>query len=160
MRTHLAVTRPVDGDAWPVVERFMRSPLLWLPPPARPAHNQRDVVSTARLGPFLHAIRLQVGPPWNLTDAAVRRLSWVPCDVHGEPVHTTSLPSFTGRLTVRHADDAVFVALTGWYEPPGGVLGAAFDRALLHRSGEATARALLEDVATRLQAPADEEQPR
>lgn len=160
MRTHVVVSRRLDADPWPVVERFLRSPELWLPPPARPTRDHRGLVTTARLGPFLHTIRLELGPAWTIHDAAVRRLAWVPCDAAGQPVHTGALPSFTGRLTVRHESTELTVSLTGWYEPPGGALGAALDRAVLHRSGNATARALLDDVLARLQSPANEEAPR
>ena len=159
MRTHVAVDHRLDADPWPVVERFLRAPERWLPPPARPVHHRRTVVTTARLGPFLHAIRLEVGAPWNLQDAAVRRVAWTPCDDRGQPVHTHALPSFAGRLTLRHDGHDVSLALTGWYEPPGGALGAALDRALLHRSGNATAHALLDDIADRLLSPANEEVP-
>ncbi len=116
-------------------------------------------MTTARLGPFLHTVRLEIGAPWNLQDAAVRRVAWSPCDDQGRPVHTHALPAFAGRLTLRHDERELSLALTGWYEPPGGSLGAALDRALLHRSGNATARALLDDIATRLQSPANEEVP-
>lgn len=157
MRTHVIATRRLDTDPWPVVERFLRSPELWLPPPARTTRDRRELITTARLGPFLHAIRLQVGTAWTLNDAAVRRLSWTPCDAEGNPVHTGALPSFSGRLTVRHEDRDLHLTLTGWYVPPGGALGAALDRALLHRSGNETARALLDDIASRLQSPTNEE---
>ena len=159
MRTHVVVTKSLEGDAWPVVERFLRAPELWIPPPARPLQNRRTLVSTARLGPFLHAVRLEVGAPWNLQDAAVRRVAWSPCDDHGRPVHTHALPAFAGRLTLRHDERELSLSLTGWYEPPGGAVGAALDRALLHRSGNATAQALLDDITTHLCSPANEEIP-
>lgn len=159
MRTHVTASQHLDADPWPVVERFLRSPDLWLPPPARTTDDGGAVVTTARLGPFLHEVRLDVGPAWTITDAAIRHLGWTPCDLEGQPVHTQLLPSFSGRLTVRHGDPGAALSLTGWYEPPGGPLGAALDRALLHRNGDATARALVEDVATRLQTPMNEETP-
>ena len=157
MRTHVVVTHPLEADPWPVVERFLRSPELWLPPPARAVDGRRDLVTTARLGPFLHSVRLQVGAPWDLQDAAVRRITWSPCDDQGRPVHTHALPTFAGRLTLRHEEKGLSLSLTGWYEPPGGALGAALDRAVLHRSGNATARALLDDIADRLLSPTNEE---
>lgn len=157
MRTHVVVTRQLDADPWPVVEHFLRSPEIWLPLPARPTRDGQALVATARLGPFLHPIRLQIGEAWMLTDAAVRTLGWTPCDADGDPMHTTALPSFDGRLTVRHEGHDLTLSLTGTYLPPGGALGAALDRALLHRSGNATARELLDDVASRLRNPINEE---
>lgn len=158
MRTHISSTRHLDADPWPVVERFLRSPDLWLPPPARAVVEGRGVVTTVRLGPFLHEVRIDLGPAWTITDAAIRHLDWTPCDHDGKPVHTHVLPSFSGRLTVRHVGSPS-VSLTGWYEPPGGPVGAVLDRSLLHRNAEATARALLDDVADRLQSPINEESP-
>ena len=85
MRTHVVVTQSLEGDPWPVVERFLRSPELWIPPPARPLQSRRTLVSTARLGPFLHAVRLEVGAPWNLQDAAVQTGRLVPLRRRGPP---------------------------------------------------------------------------
>lgn len=158
MRTELSVTRELASDPWPVVEHFLRSPALWLPLPARPVDG--DYVATIRLGPLLHAVRATVGDPWTLTDTVSRRLSWVPCDASGEPVHSATLPCFDGRIRVRHGDGTVTTSLVGGYQPPGGTLGGAMDRALLHRSGDATARAFLEDLVVRMRSRIDEEAPR
>jgi hypothetical protein len=159
MRTHLNVTRDLATDPWPVVEHFLRSPELWLPLPARAVAGDHHVV-TVRLGPVLHAVRATVGDPWTLTDTISRRLAWVPCDTGGTPVHTSALPCFDGRIRIHHGDGVVTASLMGSDQPPGGPLGAAMDRALLHRSGDATGRAFLEDVVVRLQTPIDEEAPR
>lgn len=160
MRTHVAVRRPLDADPWPVVERFLRSPELWLPLPARPVDEPDTHVAHARLGPLLHCIRITVGEAWTMTDTVTRQVAWTPCNDDGNPVHTSALPSFAGRLTLRHDPGAITLALEGTYEPPGGALGGALDRALLHRSGDATARGLIEDVIVRLQAHVNEETPR
>lgn len=157
MRTEIEVSRPLDSDPWPVVERFLRPPMSWLPPPASPLVEDEDCfVTTVHLGPLMHTIRIEVGDPWTLTDAVSRQLSWVPSDAAGRPVRTTALPSFQGRFTVRHHSPDLQLSLTGTYVPPGGALGAALDRALLHRSGDATATRLLEDVAEMLLRPSSE----
>lgn len=158
MRTHLSVTRELDTDPWPVVEHFLRSPSLWLPLPARPIDGVHVV--TIRLAPLLHTVRATVGDPWTLTDTISRRLAWVPSDASGNPVHTSALPCFDGRIRIRHGDRTATASLVGSYQPPGGPLGTAMDRALLHRSGDATARAFLDDVVARLRSPIDEEAPR
>lgn len=159
MRTHVTATKEVAADPWPVVERFMRSPESWLPLPARRA-GDRIYVTTARLGPLLHAVRVEVSDAWNVQDAVTRRLTWVSSNASGAPVHTVALPAFAGQLTLRHEPGHITASLEGVYEPPGGPFGAALDRALLHRTGDATGRQLLDDVLTRLLTPANEEAPR
>lgn len=159
MRTHVQATMQLPVDPWPVIERFMRSPEFWLPLPARPVAD-RVYLSTARVGPLLHAVRVEVSDAWTIHDAVTRRLTWVPSDAGGAPVHTVPLPDFAGQLTLRHAPHEVTARLEGVYEPPGGAFGAALDRALLHRTGDATARELLDDVLVRLHSPVNEEAPR
>lgn len=159
MRTHVEATTRVPVDPWPVVERFMRSPELWLPLPARAAGDQ-TYISTARVGPLLHPVRVEVSDAWSINDAVTRRLTWIPCHDDGTPAHTVALPGFAGQLTLRHELHEITASLEGVYEPPGGAVGAALDRALLHRTGDATGRELLDDVLTRLKDPANEEAPR
>ncbi len=48
-------------------------------------------------------------------------------------------PVFSGAIVVRGDE----LTLSGWYAPPGGALGRAADRALLHIAAEGTARWLL-----------------
>jgi hypothetical protein len=38
------------------------------------------------------------------------------------------------------------LSISGWYAPPGGVVGRAADRALLHIAAEGTARWLLGEL--------------
>lgn len=159
MRTHVTVTRHVATDPWPVVERFLRSPEYWLPLPARPT-TDAAFVTTARVGPLLHAVRVEVSDAWTITDAVTRRLAWVPSDATGRPSHSSPVPGFAGQLTVQHLPGEITASLEGAYEPPGGALGAALDRALLHRTGDAMAATLLDDVLIRLRSPANEEAPR
>lgn len=159
MRTHVTATEEVPADPWPVVERFMRSPEFWLPLPARVV-GDRAYVTTARLGPLLHAVRVEVSDAWTVQGAVTRRLTWIPSHASGTALRTSALPAFAGQLTLRHEPGHITALLEGVYEPPGGPLGAALDRALLHRKAEATGQALLDDVLTRLRTPANEEAPR
>lgn len=158
MRTHVTAMKEVPAEPWPVVERFMRSPELWLPPPGRPTVDGA-YVSTARVGPLLHAVRVEVGDAWSINDAITRRLTWIPSHADGTPVHTVALPDFAGQLTLRHEPGHITASLEGVYQPPGGAFGAALDRAVLHHTGDATGRELLDDILTLLLAPANEEAP-
>lgn len=62
-------------------------------------------------------------------------------------------PDFEGELTVR-ADETYetsLLELRGKYRPPGGVLGAAFDRVAGGRIASATARALIKRVGDEME---------
>jgi hypothetical protein len=149
MRAHVSASRPVATDPWPAIEQFLREPTHWAPLPATRLSDGRTL-TTVHLGPLLHRVALTVGEPWSLPDAVSRPLAWQPCDANGVPTHERMLPGFDGRLTLRHEADVIHMVLEGTYVPPGGALGAAADRLVLHRSGEATARTLVEDIVTRL----------
>ena len=51
------------------------------------------------------------------------------------------------------ADESVLLRLTGAYRPPLGALGAAADRAILHRIAQATIRTFLHQLAVALADP-------
>jgi hypothetical protein len=75
-----------------------------------------------------------------------------PWRIHWQP-KSGPYPVFDGELTVR-ADETYETSqleLTGAYRPPGGVLGAAFDKAVGSRIASATAQAVLEDFARELE---------
>ena len=57
-------------------------------------------------------------------------------------------PVLDADLTlVPQGENATLLGLAGVYGPPAGALGAALDRALLHRVAAATARSLLNRIA-------------
>lgn len=63
-------------------------------------------------------------------------------------------PEFDGQLVAR-ADETYetsLLELSGSYRPPGGVVGAAFDRVLGSRIAHATAQALLERIGGEMEA--------
>jgi len=51
-------------------------------------------------------------------------------------------PVFSGILLARPDE----LSVSGWYAPPGGVIGRVADRALLHIAAEGTARWLLAEL--------------
>ncbi len=73
-----------------------------------------------------------------------------PWEVRWTPEGGGPYPDFDGTLTVRADEDynTAILELSGEYTPPGGALGAAFDRALGSRIASATAQSLLEQIAT------------
>jgi len=87
-------------------------------------------------------------------DAAVDPMHFdEPWHLHWKP-RAGPYPEFDGELTVR-ADETYAssrLELKGTYRPPGGALGAAFDRAVGNRIAAATAHALLERIGGELEA--------
>jgi len=57
-------------------------------------------------------------------------------------------------ILVPDGDDATLIGLDGVYRPPGGALGAAVDKAILHRVAAATVRSLLNQIADAIVSPA------
>lgn len=149
MRAELVAVRDVESDTWPTLERFLAPPQRWLPLPARPIEAER-YETTLRAGPLLQRVAIDVGEPWSVPDAVTRTVHWEPVHEDGSRAHPKALPGFTGRLTLRHVDREMALHLDGTYVPPAGRLGATVDRLVMHRAGDATARALLNDVIERL----------
>lgn len=152
MRAELTAAREVDADTWPVMERFLAEPDGWLPLPARHVDDDR-YESTLRAGPLMQRVAMEVGEPWTMPDAVSRPLHWEPVKAGGQRAHRKSVPGFDGRLTLRHVDHEVSLHLDGTYIPPAGRLGVVADRVVMHRAGDATAQALLDDVIQRLCEP-------
>jgi hypothetical protein len=65
------------------------------------------------------------------------------------PVHSSAMmPSFTGHLLLAAAESPKSCRLTleGWYTPPLGPVGAAFDVLFGHAIARATAKRLLKSI--------------
>jgi hypothetical protein len=66
-------------------------------------------------------------------------------------------PVLDADLTLApHGEHATLLGLDGVYGPPAGAIGAALDRALLHRVAAATVRSLLSRIAGAIADPAPE----
>ena len=75
-------------------------------------------------------------------------------NVHWESEAAGPYPVFDGILTVDAGDDynTFWLALDGGYEPPGGVLGKAFDAVVGKRVSEETTRGLLRNMRDEIEA--------
>ncbi|HTU82186.1 MAG TPA: hypothetical protein VMF61_08660 [Candidatus Acidoferrales bacterium] len=73
-----------------------------------------------------------------------------PWKVHWTPEGGGPYPDFDGTLTVRADEDyhSSVLELRGDYRPPGGIVGAAFDLAVGSKIASATARTLLDEIAS------------
>jgi hypothetical protein len=76
-------------------------------------------------------------------------------DVSWEPAGGP-FPRFRGALRIEPVgDEACALELSGRYEPPGGLIGAAFDSVLGHRIARATMRELVSRIGRSLAAEYD-----
>jgi hypothetical protein len=67
-------------------------------------------------------------------------------------------PIMDADLTLApHGENATLLGLDGVYGPPAGTLGAALDRAVLHRVAAGTARSLLSRIAEAIADPAPDQ---
>jgi hypothetical protein len=76
------------------------------------------------------------------------RIAWEP----GQTARGIPTPGFTGTLTLSSGEDygETELKLDGRYDPPGGVVGRAFDELLGRRIAHATLSALLSGVGDEL----------
>jgi hypothetical protein len=74
--------------------------------------------------------------------------------VHWEAERHGPYPVFDGELTVGADEDydAFWLVLDGSYAPPGGIVGEVFDAVIGHRIAMASARSLLTDMRTQIEA--------
>jgi hypothetical protein len=142
--SHVVVRRRALSDpdrlAWAI--RAARS---WLGPevePARPGMRRHEadlrlrVSERPSLVTFRKAALVDVGPVAPLDNGWEVEVGWQASTL--QPL----FPVFWGKIVARGDE----LTLSGWYAPPGGALGRAADRALLHIAAEGTARWLLAEL--------------
>ena len=142
--SHLVVRRSTsstpDRLAWAI--RAARS---WLGPeladaPAGMRRHQADlrlrVSDRPSMVTFGKAAYVDLGVLQPLDDGWQVEVSWRAASL------APLFPVFSGMLLVRPAE----LSVSGWYAPPGGVVGRVADRALLHIAAEGTARWLLGEL--------------
>jgi hypothetical protein len=146
MRRDLLASRPLAGDAEQLTVAFRGDPAGWLPELTRPGerpHEWQVYVWGGQLGVL---VDLTLGGPVHRDAVTWRMARWEP-----GPPRPLRVPSFDGDLGLRsEPDGSATLVLRGRYQPPGGVLGRAADRLVLHRLARATAHQLLADIAARL----------
>jgi len=135
---------------------LLRNPEEWLPGAAAAAHQQERQVLAAVGFEVAHVrvekrVRIEVISLERSPAKVVLLIRW-------EAFHGTKLfPVFEGSLElVPTGDNASRVVLGGEYQPPGGAVGRAGDRSLLHRVAAATAKDFVDGVARVLSSSADE----
>ena len=142
--TRLVVRRRALSDpdrlAWAI-----RAARAWLGPEIEPAplgmhRHQADlrlrVSDQPRLVTFGKAAYVDIGPVQPLDEGWEVEIAWRACTL------APLFPVFSGAIVARGEE----LTLSGWYAPPGGVVGRVADRALLHIAAEGTARWLLAEL--------------
>jgi len=117
-------------------------------------------LAAVRVGPFggkpglSKLVRVSFAEPARRGATITVPLRWEATGAAGE-----LFPVLDADLIMAHyGDDQTLLALTGSYRPPFGRVGAALDRAILHRLATATIRSLLEGLSGAITQPALEHQ--
>lgn len=102
----------------------------------------------ARIGPagpipgISKLVRIQFSTPVRRGGTTVMALRWEATGVGG-----ALFPVLDANITLAaDGEQITLIGLDGVYRPPGGALGAALDKAILHRIAAATIRALLAHI--------------
>jgi hypothetical protein len=123
----------------------IRAARSWLGPEVAPApggmrRHQADlrlrVSDRPSLITFGKAAYVDFGPVQPLDDGWEVEVSWRASTL------APLFPVFSGTIVARGEE----LTLSGWYAPPGGVMGRVADRALLHIAATGTARWLLGEL--------------
>lgn len=142
--SHLVVRRHAESDparlAWAIrAARAWLGPEFEAPPPGMHRHQadlRLRVSDRPSLVTFGKAALVDLGAIQPLDDGWQVEVSWRAATL------APLFPVFSGTIVAQGEE----LTLSGWYAPPGGVVGRVADRALLHIAAEGTARWLLREL--------------
>jgi hypothetical protein len=142
--SRLVARRRAESDparlAWAI-----KAARTWLGPEVEPApggmrRHQADlrlrVSDRPSLVTFGKAAYVDLGPVQPLDDGWQVEVSWRASTL------APLFPVFSGTIVARGGE----LTVSGWYAPPGGVVGRVADHALLHLAAKGTARWLLGEL--------------
>ncbi len=152
----LAASRPLRADPDRVAAIVGAQASTWLGVPvggqASDARRRHTVDLRLRVGgdgagltTFRKAAFLDLGMPVRVPGGWEVEISWRASSA------APLFPVFSGQLQIGARE----IAIKGLYAPPGGVLGRAADRVLLHIAANGTARWLLDEICRVAQEPAE-----
>jgi len=150
------VELPLPADR---LERaLMASPEAWLPGLAVEAHARGErLLADVGFGERVHIsqrVIVEIGQPLRRHTTTLLPIRWRPASASG------LIPELDGDLEVAALTPAASqLSISARYTPPLGSVGAAIDRALLHRVAEATLKDFLDRIADALPALAATEVP-
>ena len=142
--SHMVVRRLATSSperlAWAIrAARSWLGPELEDAPPGMHRHQadlRLRVSERPSLVTFRKATYVDLGPVEPLGDGWQVEVSWRAATL------APLFPVFSGTIVERGGE----LTISGWYAPPGGVVGRIADRALLHIAAEGTARWLLGEI--------------
>jgi hypothetical protein len=142
--TYLVVRRDTatgpTRTAWAIrAARAWLGPEVELPPAGMHRHQadlRLRVSEKPSIATFKKAAFVDFGPVQPTNDGWEVEVGWRASRL------APLFPVFSGRI-VAHGEE---LTLAGWYAPPGGQLGLAADRVLLHVAATGTARWLLSEI--------------
>ncbi|HEU5481170.1 MAG TPA: hypothetical protein VFU90_15100 [Candidatus Tumulicola sp.] len=102
--------------------------------------REGDAVKRLRAGPVARDAIVTLGKPERRPSLIRVAISWHVPD-------SGAFPHFRGFFEIRSCDGLACIALLGYYQPPFGVAGRAFDAIAGHRIANATIAQLLAEVA-------------
>jgi hypothetical protein len=138
------VELPMPADH--LQERLLASPSAWLPGLAADAHaHGEQLLADVGFGERVRVSRrviVEVGTPLRRHSTTLLPIRWRPAATSG------LIPELEGDLEVAAlTPSSAQLSISARYSPPIGRVGAAIDRALLHRVAEATLKDFLDRVA-------------
>jgi hypothetical protein len=150
------VELPVPADR--LEQALLASPEAWLPGLALEAHARGErLLAEVGFGERVHVSRrviVEVGQPLRRHSTTLLPIRWRPAASSG------LVPELDADLEVAALTPAASqLSISARYTPPLGTVGAAIDRALLHRVAEATLKNFLDRIADALPALAAAEVP-
>lgn len=133
----------------PVEGTLVRDPGAWVPGIAHEAENRRDaLMAEAGFGDGLRLekrVEIELGEPVRLPSKTVLPLRWSAAGGAG------LFPTLEADLEVAAlGPNRTQLSINARYTPPLGKVGAAIDRAMLHRVAEATLKDFLDRVERQL----------
>jgi hypothetical protein len=140
LAAHRATTTSIDRLAWAI-----RAARAWLGPEVDAAQQgmrryQADMRLRVSEHPsivtFRKAAYVDIGPLKPLPDGWEVEIAWRASSL------APLFPVFAGTLVARNGE----LSVSGWYAPPGGGVGRAADRAVLHIAATRTGRWLLDEL--------------
>ena len=129
---------------------LLASPETWVPHVARDADlGARALLANVGIGPagvrIEKRVMVEVGEPFRLSSKTLVPLSWHAAGPEG------FFPVLEGHLEIcLLGQRRTQLVLSASYKPPFGPIGAALDRAFLHRVAESTIKHFVDGLAERI----------
>lgn len=145
---NMTLFQPIAGQRASVALRD--DPALWLPEGARSTGPDTWNVAL-RVGGISRVVQMTVEPVTVVGASEWRSLRWDPISERGDLIPVEhALPTFSGELGLNQREERPTLVLTGHYDVPLGMVGAAIDAMILVRAARASGVRFLAEIAIRI----------